>query len=67
MANAGAVWDNAREYAEQGHLGGKGSPAHSACIVGDTAGDPLRDTSAPSLNILIKLLDIVSLVIVRYL
>jgi K(+)-stimulated pyrophosphate-energized sodium pump len=67
MANAGAVWDNAKKYVEQGHLGGKGSPVHNACIVGDTVGDPFKDTSGPSLNILIKLMAIVSLVIVPYL
>ncbi|HEC16973.1 MAG TPA: sodium-translocating pyrophosphatase [Sedimenticola sp.] len=67
MANAGAAWDNAKKYVEKGHLGGKGSPAHNACIVGDTIGDPFKDTSGPSLNILIKLMAIVSLVMAPYL
>ncbi len=63
MSNAGGAWDNAKKYVEKGHLGGKGSPAHKACVVGDTVGDPFKDTSGPSMNILIKLLAIVSLVI----
>ncbi len=63
MANAGAAWDNAKKYIEAGHFGGKGSPAHQAAIVGDTVGDPFKDTSGPSLNILIKLMTIVSLAI----
>ncbi len=67
MANAGGAWDNAKKYVEKGHLGGKGSPMHNACIVGDTVGDPFKDTSGPSLNILIKLMAIVSLVMAPYL
>ncbi len=67
MANAGGAWDNAKKYVEKGHLGGKGSPVHNACIVGDTVGDPFKDTSGPSLNILIKLMAIVSLVMAPYL
>jgi K(+)-stimulated pyrophosphate-energized sodium pump len=63
MANAGGAWDNAKKYVEQGHLGGKGSSVHDACVIGDTVGDPLKDTSGPSLNILIKLLAIASLAI----
>ncbi len=63
MANSGAAWDNAKKYIEAGHFGGKGSPAHQAAIVGDTVGDPFKDTSGPSLNILIKLMSIVSLAI----
>lgn len=63
LANAGAAWDNAKKYVEHGHLGGKGSPIHHACVVGDTVGDPFKDTSGPSLNILIKVLSITSLVI----
>ena len=63
MANAGGAWDNAKKYIERGHLGGKGSEAHHACVVGDTVGDPFKDTSGPSMNILINVMAIVSLVI----
>lgn len=62
MANAGGAWDNAKKYVEGGALGGKGTETHSATIVGDTVGDPFKDTSGPSINILIKLMTIVSLV-----
>ena len=62
MANAGGAWDNAKKYVEEGNLGGKGSDAHSAAVVGDTVGDPFKDTSGPSLNILIKLMSMVSVV-----
>ena len=62
MANAGGAWDNAKKYVEEGHLGGKGSENHKATIVGDTVGDPFKDTSGPSLNILIKLMSMVSIV-----
>ena len=64
MANAGGAWDNAKKYIEGGHHGGKGSEAHKAAVVGDTVGDPFKDTSGPSMNILIKLMTVVSLVFV---
>lgn len=63
MANAGGAWDNAKKYIEAGNCGGKGSAAHKAAIVGDTVGDPFKDTSGPSLNILIKLMSIISLLL----
>jgi len=62
LANAGGAWDNAKKFIESGNLGGKGSPAHKAAVIGDTVGDPCKDTSGPSLNILIKLMSVVSLV-----
>jgi K(+)-stimulated pyrophosphate-energized sodium pump len=63
MSNAGGAWDNAKKYIEEGHHGGKGSDAHHAGVVGDTVGDPFKDTSGPSMNILIKLMSVVSLVL----
>jgi len=63
MANAGGAWDNAKKYVEKGNLGGKGSAVHAAAVVGDTVGDPFKDTSGPSMNILINVMAIVSLVI----
>jgi K(+)-stimulated pyrophosphate-energized sodium pump len=63
MANAGGAWDNAKKYIEEGHHGGKGSDNHKAAVVGDTVGDPFKDTSGPAMNILIKLMSVVSLVL----
>ncbi|MFP4384711.1 MAG: sodium/proton-translocating pyrophosphatase, partial [Spirochaetia bacterium] len=63
-ANAGGAWDNGKKYIEHGHHGGKGSDAHSAAVIGDTVGDPLKDTVGPSLDILIKIMAIISLITV---
>lgn len=67
LSNAGAIWDNSKKYIERGNLGGKGSEAHNATVVGDTVGDPFKDTSGPSLNILIKVLAMISLIIAPFL
>ncbi|MCX5702136.1 MAG: sodium/proton-translocating pyrophosphatase, partial [Candidatus Omnitrophica bacterium] len=66
MANSGGAWDNAKKYIEEGHYGGKGSLSHKASVVGDTVGDPFKDTSGPSLNILIKLMSMVSIVFASF-
>jgi K(+)-stimulated pyrophosphate-energized sodium pump len=62
MANSGGAWDNAKKLIEDGFLGGKGTPVHAAAVVGDTVGDPFKDTSGPSINILLKLMSVVALV-----
>ena len=62
MANSGGAWDNAKKYVEEGNLGGKGSECHKATVIGDTVGDPFKDTSGPSLNILIKLMSMFAIV-----
>ncbi|MGH8927739.1 MAG: sodium/proton-translocating pyrophosphatase, partial [Acidimicrobiia bacterium] len=62
MANSGGVWDNAKKFIESGAFGGKGSDAHKAAIIGDTVGDPFKDTSGPAMNIVIKVMTIVSLI-----
>jgi K(+)-stimulated pyrophosphate-energized sodium pump len=63
MANAGGSWDNAKKHIEEGHHGGKGSEAHAAAVIGDTVGDPFKDTSGPSLNILVKLMSMEAIVV----
>ncbi|MCA9797211.1 MAG: sodium/proton-translocating pyrophosphatase, partial [Candidatus Eremiobacteraeota bacterium] len=67
MANSGGAWDNAKKYIESGEFGGRGTDTHRAAVVGDTVGDPFKDTSGPALNILIKLMAIISLVLAPFL
>lgn len=66
MANSGRAWDNAKKYVEVGHYGGKGSETHKAAVIGDTVGDPFKDTAGPSINILIKLMSMVSIVFAAF-